>query len=44
MKIKGKTMKTALITGATSGIGREFAIQLAEKGYRLIVVGRRVER
>lgn len=37
-------MKTALITGATSGIGREFAIQLAERGYRLIVVGRRVER
>lgn len=37
-------MKTALITGATSGIGKEFAIQLAERGYRLIVTGRRVER
>lgn len=37
-------MKTALITGATSGIGREFALQLAERGYRLIVTGRRVER
>ncbi len=37
-------MKTALITGATSGIGREFAIQLAKRGYRLVVTGRRVER
>ncbi|SDH78880.1 hypothetical protein SAMN05421493_10437 [Pseudobutyrivibrio sp. 49] len=37
-------MKTALITGATSGIGKEFAIQLANRGYRLIVTGRRVER
>ncbi|SCZ77488.1 SDR family NAD(P)-dependent oxidoreductase [Pseudobutyrivibrio xylanivorans] len=37
-------MKTALITGATSGIGKEFAIQLANRGYRLIVTGRRAER
>ena len=37
-------MKTALITGATSGIGREFARQLADRGYRLILTGRRVER
>lgn len=37
-------MKTALITGATSGIGMEFAKRLAGRGYRLIVTGRRTER
>ncbi len=36
--------KTAVITGATSGIGREFARACAQKGYRLILVGRREER
>jgi 3-hydroxy acid dehydrogenase / malonic semialdehyde reductase len=36
--------KTALISGATAGIGKATAILLAENGYNLIITGRRNER
>lgn len=36
--------KTALITGATSGIGEACARKFAEGGYRLIITGRNAEK
>ncbi len=37
-------MKTAFITGATSGIGEATAIRFAKEGIRLVICGRRVEK
>ncbi|MEE6175155.1 SDR family NAD(P)-dependent oxidoreductase [Mycobacterium sp. 050134] len=35
---------TALVTGATSGIGREIALQLARRGVQVVVHGRSADR
>ncbi len=37
-------MKKALVTGASEGIGREFAVQLAQAGYQVTVVARNQAR
>lgn len=38
------TGKTAIVTGATSGLGRRFALVLAKAGAAVAITGRRVDR
>ncbi len=39
-----QTGKTALITGASSGIGRELAQLFAKDGYNLVLIGRSTDQ
>lgn len=39
-----KNKKTILVTGASSGIGREVALQIASKGYNVILTGRNQDK
>ncbi len=42
--MKGMIMKTCIITGGNAGIGKAAAIQIAQKGYRVIICSRNAER
>lgn len=43
-RYKMKKKQIALITGATSGIGRAYAVCFAKAGYDLIITGRRMDK
>lgn len=37
-------MKTFIVTGAGSGLGKELALQLAHKGFHILLIGRTMEK
>src|SRR4051812_26481074 len=44
LRLPAMTNPVALITGASAGLGVEFARQLSKRGHRLVLVARRKER
>lgn len=42
--VDGSSSNWAIVTGGTDGIGLEFCIQLARKGFNIVIVGRNKER
>ena len=38
-----ETMQTAVVTGAGSGVGRAVALKFSAEGWRVGLVGRRIE-
>ena len=43
-RLKAKYGQWAIVTGASSGIGHELAIQLADAGFNLVINSRHLDR
>ncbi|MDU2597086.1 MAG: SDR family NAD(P)-dependent oxidoreductase, partial [Dermabacter sp.] len=44
MDMNSRGPRTAVVTGASSGIGRATALRLHEEGYRVLAIAHRRER